>query len=65
MSQYLGERHNTEFELGEMVAFDHAGDRLTGKVVRVYNTRLVYHVEVDGSLYEVQVLGDNPRRVTD
>ena len=49
------------FNLGDMVSFDSDGERLTGKVVRVYNTRLLYHVEVDGRRYEVSVPDDDPR----
>lgn len=64
MSRYLGEDYSTEFSLGETVSFDNDGDRLTGKVVRVYSTRLLYHVEVDGERYEVEVPDDNPRRGT-
>ena len=52
---------DTYFELGEMVYFDHGEYRLKGEVVRVYNTRAVYHVEVDGKRYRVR-LSDNPRR---
>lgn len=63
MSQYLGEDYSTEFSLGETVSFDHDRERLTGTVVRVYSTRLLYHVEVDGKRYEVEVPDDNPERV--
>lgn len=62
MSRCLGPDYSTEFELGETVSFDYGGDRLTGRVVRVYSTRLDYHVEVDGKRYEVTVPDDNPRR---
>ncbi len=64
MSRYLGKPYDCDFELGETVAFDHNGDRLIGKVVRVYNTRLVYHIEVEGRrYYEVEVPDDNLKRV--
>lgn len=59
MSRYLGEYRCSEFALGDRVSFDHNGERLTGKVVRVYNTRLTYHVEVNGQRYEVNVGEDN------
>ena len=51
-----------DFELGERVSFDHEGTRLTGEVVRVYNTREWYHVEVDGQRYEVHGREDDIRR---
>ncbi len=59
----MGEYHSTEFELGEVISFDFEGRRLVGKVVRVYSTRLLYHVEVDGKRFEVEVPDDNPERV--
>lgn len=62
MSRNLGPDTSTDFSLGEIISFDHDGDRLSGKVVRVYNTRLLYYVEVDGDRYEVAVPDDNPRR---
>jgi hypothetical protein len=62
VSRCLGRDNGTEFSLGDTVSFDHDGDRLTGKVVRVYNSRLVYHVEVNGERYEVEVPDDNPQR---
>lgn len=65
MSHYIGEStdHDCLFEIGDFVAFDHEDQRLTGKVVRVYNSRLLYHVEVDGKRYEVAVPDDNPEKV--
>jgi hypothetical protein len=63
MSRCLGEYTSTEFALGDRVSFDHEGDRLTGEVVRVYNARLAYHVEVESKRYEVAVPEDNPRKV--
>jgi len=64
MSRYLGpDENDSVFDLGDTVSFDHEGERLTGTVVRVYATRLNYHVEVDGARYEVSVPDDNPRRV--
>lgn len=44
-----------EYELDDKVTFAHEGGHLTGKVVRVYNTREWYHVEVDHRRYEVHV----------
>ncbi len=53
-----------DFELGDIVEFDAPyGGRLTGDVVRVYNTRSHYHVEVDGSRYEVSRRDDNMQKV--
>lgn len=61
MSRHIGKAAPTEFALGDYIVFDHAGDRLVGRVVRVYNSRLVYHVELDrGERYEVCVPEDNP-----
>jgi hypothetical protein len=54
---------NTDFELGDRVSFLNEGERLVGKVVRVYASRLNYHVEVDGERYEVGVPDDDPQRV--
>jgi len=50
-----------EYDLGDIVSFDHDGERLTGKVVRVYNARDFYHVEVNGQRYQVS-FEDNLRR---
>lgn len=50
-----------EFDIGDIVSFDHENKRLLGKIVRVYNTRDVYHVLVDGIRYEIDY-SDNPRR---
>lgn len=62
MSRYIGKENSTEFSLGECVSFDYEGQRLTGKVVRVYASRLLYHIEVNGDRYEVEVPDDNPER---
>lgn len=62
MSDFLGKDYSADFDLGDTVSFDHEGERLTGKVVRVYSTRLLYHVEVDGNRYAVEVPDDNPER---
>jgi len=52
-----------DFELGDMVWFDGPyGDRLYGEVVRVYNARDDYHVEVDGHRYSVHRSSDNMSR---
>ncbi len=59
MSRLIGEYRKTEFDLGDTVSFGHDRDRLTGKVVRVYSTRLNYHVEVEGERYEVSIPDDN------
>jgi hypothetical protein len=53
-----------EYELGEQVSFLHEGSRLRGTVARVYNTRDLYHVEVDGQRYLVESLVDEMRRET-
>lgn len=50
------------FDLGEEVTFLHQGERLQGKVVRVYNTRDVYHVEVAGQRYLACPEEDDMRR---
>lgn len=45
-----------EFEIGDIIEFDAPfdGGRRTGEVVRVYNSRTVYHaVGRDGYRYEV------------
>lgn len=42
-----------DFGLGDGVSFEHNGMRLYGIVVRVYNSRDWYHVEVHGQRYEV------------
>jgi len=66
MSRYPGKDHNAQFNLGDKVSFDYHGTRLTGTVVRVYNTGLLYHVEVDGERagrYEVEVPDDDPVRI--
>ena len=48
------------FELGDRVSFDGPyGSRMTGEVVRVYNSRNCYHVEVDGVRYTVRTDGGN------
>jgi hypothetical protein len=48
------------FELGDTVFFNGpGGDRLRGEVVRVYNTRAHYHVEVNGIRYSVNSLDDD------
>lgn len=51
-----------DFDLGERVAFNHEGVRLSGIVVRVYNTRDLYHVEVHGRRYLVRPRDDEMRR---
>lgn len=52
--------YSTDFQLGDRVSFDGPyGGRLTGEVVRVYNTRTRYHVEVDGTRYDVDYPADN------
>lgn len=51
------------FALGDRVSFNGPyGGRLTGEVVRVYNSRIVYHVEVDGERYQVRTDSDDMRR---
>lgn len=59
MSTYLYDVER-EFELGDMVWFDSPdGDRMYGEVVRVYNTRTRYHVEVKGQRFDVNYPEDN------
>jgi hypothetical protein len=64
MSRMLdrGDYCQGDFELGERVSFMHGGERLYGEIARVYNTRTLYHVEVDGRRYEAQPGADNMRR---
>lgn len=51
------------FELGDRVSFNGPyGERMTGIVVRVYNSRTVYHVEVDGERYSVRTDNDDDIR---
>ena len=50
------------FELGDRVSFMHKGERLCGIVARVYNTRTLYHVSVQGKRYEVEPGADEMRR---
>lgn len=54
----------SEFELNDKVSFiaPWGNDRIQGTVVRVYNSRTLYHVEVDGTRYEV-TYDDEPRLV--
>ena len=47
------------FEIGDTVSFlDPDGDRITGEIVRIYNTRTLLHVIADGVRYSVDVVGD-------
>lgn len=66
MSSFVS-RHEYDdgtFELGDIVTFTGpCGGRLTGEIVRVYNSRLCYHVEVDGERYFVRVDGGNSDNV--
>jgi ribosomal protein L21E len=62
MSRQIPNNDDDDFDLGDIVSFDHDGERLTGEVVRVYNTRTLYHVEVNDKRYEVEIPGDNPRK---
>ena len=52
----------TEFDIGDIVEFDHYGSRLCGEVVRVYAARCDYHVEVDGERYSVHITADNMKK---
>lgn len=61
MSRPLG-RYQEDFDIGDLVSFDHDGKRLVGEVVRVYNTRELYHVAANGERYEVHSPGDRPER---
>lgn len=58
-----------EFELGDYVEFnapdtgwEDSRTRLRGQVVRVYNSRELYHVEVEGVRYLVHI-DDDIRKV--
>lgn len=51
-----------DFEIGEKVSFLHRGSRYYGTVVRVYNTRSLYHVEADGERFQVDPHADEMRR---
>jgi len=57
---YYGGNGKGSPELGDKVSFYHDGERLFGEVVRVYNSRHLFHVMVDGSRYEVDT-GDDIR----
>lgn len=63
MSRDLGQDRNMDYSLGETISFDHEGTRLEGTIVRVYNTRMVYHVQVGDRRFEVLVPEDELRRV--
>jgi hypothetical protein len=56
------EYDDNEYDLGDRVSFLHDGERLTGTVVRVYASRLNYHIQVDGRRYEASVPGDDIRK---
>lgn len=64
MSELLdrSEYDGCEFELGMRVSFLNNGNRLFGVVVRVYNSRDSYHVEVSGQRYSVDPIADEMRR---
>lgn len=47
-----------DFDIGDQVSFLSDGERLYGRVVRVYSTRYNFHVEVDGRRYEVSLDDD-------
>ena len=61
MSTLLSHSYS-DFDLGDEVSFLCDGLRLYGEVVRVYNTRDNYHVEVDGRRYFVSRQDDDMRR---
>lgn len=54
----IWEYPSQEFSIGDRVSFLYDCERLEGEVVRVYNTRENYHVEVDGVRYSVNRDGD-------
>lgn len=59
------EWNDTDFHIGEHAYFDAPFNntiRLYGEVVRVYNTRMNYHVEVDGVRYAVNLMDDHMSR---
>lgn len=45
-------------ELGDKVSFDHEGERLIGEIARIYASRTLFHVEVNGERYSVDVDDD-------
>lgn len=70
MSKQLDSNNASVFDLNDRVTFiaPNRKDRMTGKVVRVYNTRELYHVEGDdGWRYEVDLKFDQmkPEKSTD
>lgn len=53
-----------EFEMNDLVEFDGpGGGRLRGEIARIYNSRQLFHVEVDGERYTVERDGDNMKKV--
>jgi hypothetical protein len=53
-----------DYDLGDKVSFLHEGQRLVGIVVRVYNARDDYHVEVEGVRNQVNRHCDEMRKIT-
>lgn len=43
MSNRINDPYQTEFELDDRISFLYNGDRITGRVVRVYASRFDYH----------------------
>lgn len=53
-----------EFELHDAVTFTLEGKRVTGVVVRVYNSRDLYHVSVGNERYQVDPRNDRMERAS-
>lgn len=52
--------YRDRFQLGDTVEFDHCGTRLRGEIARVYfGNPCAFHVEVNGTRYEVDLHEDN------
>ena len=48
------------FAIGAKVQFTHNGSLLYGEVIRVYNAKFLYHVQVNEKVYEVCTENGNP-----
>ena len=61
MSRIVSEHEPTEFRMGDIIEFDapYGDHRMRGEIVRIYNTRTVYHAMVGDTRYEV-TYADNP-----
>ena len=64
MSRRLDDYEYQPFlELGDKVSFKYYETKLYGEIVRVYNAGTLYHVEVDGRRYEVDLHEDKVKRI--